>query len=310
MSLKSALALVAIMTTAVSFAYAGEAESELFDVISKADAFGQADDEPVSKVSAVVQWQEDVVKRAEQSVGKLQQCIEGWTTCLVFARETYNKSMQDTGNSAYKFANRGSAKQALNELISEERIATTSSFSDAPIGSVVFWSNGTYGHVAIKVDDVNVVGHGNSAADGGLDCANGTAPIQKTPAKSIYKGVIAGYLATPAPPGGVRPAATVRNVRGILAAYRDAATGKMRKVSGAAPDGSEVVLLAVVTPGQVPGMLFRSASNPMLRLKTNYMVGGVPTDIYAFKAGRLSAGDHRYEVVVGAEQTVGNLAVR
>jgi len=57
-----------------------------------------------------------------------------------------------------------SAKVAFESLNSKGLAKRDSNFANAPIGSIVFYGNGTYGHAAIKVSETEIVSQGQKSA--------------------------------------------------------------------------------------------------------------------------------------------------
>jgi hypothetical protein len=86
-----------------------------------------------------------------------------WTEC-------WDAGNGRRGTYCYRFARgavglpaMGTAIDAFESLLEQGR-ASTAAFDTAPIGSLIFYRIGTYGHVAVKISATDVAGHGNELA--------------------------------------------------------------------------------------------------------------------------------------------------
>ncbi|RVU43759.1 hypothetical protein [Rubrivivax rivuli] len=115
---------------------------------------------PLSPVPAVLQpWQ-------QSSLAFVNNYLEGrarWTDC-------WEAGAGKRGTYCYRFARQavglpamGSANDAFDNLLDQGR-ASTAGFETAPIGALIFYRFGAYGHVAVKISATEVAGHGNELA--------------------------------------------------------------------------------------------------------------------------------------------------
>jgi Ig-like domain from next to BRCA1 gene len=110
-------------------------------------------------VNGLQPWQQASLAYVNNYLEGRQRWTECWTT--------------DTGRQGtfcYRFARQavglpamGTAIDAFENLIDQGR-ASTAGFDTAPLGSLIFYRIGTYGHVAVKVSATEVAGHGNELA--------------------------------------------------------------------------------------------------------------------------------------------------
>lgn len=98
---------------------------------------------------------DDVMKKVNTRDYVGGQCTDSGqdTWCYAFARQFYGLPRVNDANQAFFELQKNSAY--INKIKSE------SNFNNIPIGSLVFWGGGKYGHAAIKVDGSSVVGEGN-----------------------------------------------------------------------------------------------------------------------------------------------------
>ncbi|TXH86980.1 MAG: M23 family metallopeptidase [Rhodoferax sp.] len=115
---------------------------------------------PAAVAGPVLQpWQQAALNFVSPYLDGRQKWTECWdagsgrkgTFCYRFARQ------------AVGLAPMGSAIDAFEALLDQGR-ASTSGFESAPVGSLIFYRIGTYGHVAVKVSATEVAGHGNELA--------------------------------------------------------------------------------------------------------------------------------------------------
>ena len=64
----------------------------------------------------------------------------------------------------------GDAKDAFARLLTKKTAVEDTNFAHAPIGSIVFYNNGKYGHAAIKVDETHIVSQGQLSTKTYVDC--------------------------------------------------------------------------------------------------------------------------------------------
>ncbi|MCF7988594.1 MAG: DUF1566 domain-containing protein [Methylovulum sp.] len=64
----------------------------------------------------------------------------------------------------------GDAKDAFARLLTKKTAVEDTNFAHAPIGSIVFYNNGKYGHAAIKVDETHIVSQGQLSTETYVDC--------------------------------------------------------------------------------------------------------------------------------------------
>jgi hypothetical protein len=85
-----------------------------------------------------------------------------YTLCTRWSRFAPN-SYTPAGNGS----GLGSAKETFATLLKRKTAIRDTDFSHAPIGSIVFYESGTYGHAAIKVDESHIISQGQL---GSHDC--------------------------------------------------------------------------------------------------------------------------------------------
>lgn len=113
----------------------------------------------VRAAATLLPWQQAALAYANNYLEGRQQWGECWDAGLA-RRGTY----------CYKFARQAvglppmaSAIDAFDSLLEQGR-ASTAGFDTAPVGSLIFYRIGNYGHVAVKVSATEVAGHGNELA--------------------------------------------------------------------------------------------------------------------------------------------------
>ena len=114
---------------------------------------------PIGQGGTLQPWQQAALDHVNNYLEGRQRWTECWdagsgrrgTYCYRFARQAVGLPAM------------GTAIQAFESLQDQGR-ASTAAFDSAPVGSLVFYRIGTYGHVAVKVSATDVAGHGNELA--------------------------------------------------------------------------------------------------------------------------------------------------
>lgn len=145
---------------------------------------------PGGSSPALQPWQVDALTYVNNYLEGRQR----WTDC-------WDAGSGRRGTFCYRFARQAvglpgmeSAIRAFESLLDQGR-ASTASFESAPIGALVFYRIGTYGHVAVKMSETDVAGHGNELSAFTAVCP----PITRSShASLVAKAPYAGFYA----PGG------------------------------------------------------------------------------------------------------------
>jgi len=113
----------------------------------------------IPAISGLQPWQ-------QSALAFVNNYLEGrarWTDC-------WDAGAGRRGTYCYRFARQavglpamGSAIDAFESLHDQGR-SSTAGFDTAPVGALIFYRIGTYGHVAVKVSATEVAGHGNELA--------------------------------------------------------------------------------------------------------------------------------------------------
>ncbi len=104
-----------------------------------------------------------------------------YTWCYGFARQFYGlPKIQHADDAFYELKKNPTYK---NNIVVE------STFNKIPIGSLVFWRGGSYGHAAIKVNESDIVGEGNPQIN-----KNDMCIVTKVKASSINLPLLGYYV--------------------------------------------------------------------------------------------------------------------
>ncbi len=261
----------------------------------------QSQEASSSKAFACVKtWQDAVLDAFRSKVNIQWNCLNGWTTCLHFARDTYNPALRAVlGNTAYQFSETGTAAKAYAALEAKGRIIKTGDFRMVPVGSIVFWKmSHANGHVALKAGDNEIIGHGNHD----IDCRDGQAPITLDQASALgSKAQLLGFLVTP--PLGMTF---------LAPQFSYPKTSSFLPVRSAVPLGSTIKFTALVNYGSdaKAGLQFMDKSVLMQKRNQCSMYNNRIVDVFEYSVAATAFGRLPYRMVIGNQYTGGTIEVR
>lgn len=135
---------------------------------------------------ALQAWQQTIVNFANEQVGRPWRCYPNDNPAGTYITSCYNFARTAAGQPSH-----GASAWAAFTALKSAGKASTGAFESAPIGSIIFYKIGIYGHAVIKVSATEVVGHGNE-----LNWPRNCPPISKVLHSSLGKAHYAGYFAS------------------------------------------------------------------------------------------------------------------